>query len=145
MILINDQLNFKKKCIDARPNECENIISNLEIELANLNLKNEAVIGLAAPQIGIYKKIAIIRINKFKLDLVNPKIIKSFNKNLFLNECCPSFPDICVNTERFQEIIVDNDFTFPKKFIATGIVSVAIQHQIDYLESRKFFERSLND
>lgn len=142
MMLINEKINFKKKCTQVQAHELEKIISILEIELANANLNGASIIGLSAPQISIYKKVAIIRINKFKLDLVNPKIIKSFDKDIFLNESCVSFPNLVVNTKRFKEIVVYNDFTFPEKFVATGILSVAIQHQIDYLDSEKFFERT---
>ena len=145
MILLQNQINFKKICEDANNTECQKIVSILEIELSRANLAGAAIIGLSAPQIGIQKKVAIIRINKFELDLVNPKIIKYFDKDIFHNESCISYPNLSINTERYKEIVVENSFVYPKKFIATGIVSVAIQHQIDFLHLKKFTDRALKN
>lgn len=116
--------------------EVNDLRSILEFEL-NESAKNGIPgIGLACPQIGIAKKMAIIRIPGKKLfyaDLINPIIIEKYDLALFKGEGCLSFPNLIGNTYRFQEIKVINNFLDKKAFIATGLPAVCIQHEIDHL------------
>nr|WP_310787775.1 peptide deformylase [Fusobacterium nucleatum] len=52
-------------------------------------------VGLAAPQIGILKRILVIDTGEEgqKLEMINPKITK-LEKEVILSEGCLSFPDI---------------------------------------------------
>ena len=52
-------------------------------------------VGLAAPQIGILKRILVIDTGEKdeKLEMINPKITK-LEKEVILSEGCLSFPDI---------------------------------------------------
>jgi peptide deformylase len=94
-------------------------------------------IGLVAPQIGIAKNMAIIRIKdestgkNINIDLVNAKIEEKYDLSIFNNEGCLSLPGEKYNTKRYNEIHVTNDVE-PKKFIATGLLAVAIQHELDH-------------
>lgn len=139
-MIINDdeekvrQLGLHSKLVE--PNEIEELKNLLELELA-LSAKNGFPgIGLACPQIGIAKKMAIIRINgkpSFYADLVNPIIEEKYDLGIFQGEGCLSFPNLAGNTMRYQEIKVINFLGNPKKFIATGLPAVCIQHEIDHL------------
>ena len=77
----------------------------------NLMIKKSPVpaVGLAAPQISIFKKAAIINVPGFnKLELINP-IITKYSGNYFnFEEGCLSLPGIGVSTHRFSEIELTN-------------------------------------
>lgn len=122
--------------IPVEPQEVKDLKFLLEKEL-EISAKNGFPgIGLACPQIGIAKKMAIIRIDgkrSFYADLVNPFIEEKYDLSIFQGEGCLSFPGISGNTQRYQEIKVINTLGYPKKFIATGLPAVCIQHEIDHL------------
>jgi peptide deformylase len=117
-------------------NEIEDLKSILEKELLLSEKSGVPGIGLACPQIGIPKKMAIIRMpgkTFFYADLVNPVIEEKYDLSIFDGEGCLSFPGLSGRTQRYQEIKVKNLLGFPKKFIATGLPAVCIQHEIDHL------------
>ncbi len=139
MIINDDEEKVRQlglNSLNVEPQEIEDLKRILEIEL-DLSAKNGFPgIGLACPQIGIAKKMAIIRINgktSFYADLVNPVIEEKYDLSIFQGEGCLSFPELSGNTQRYQEIKVINLLGFPKKFIATGLPAVCIQHEIDHL------------
>ncbi|MDR2772175.1 MAG: peptide deformylase [Elusimicrobiota bacterium] len=97
-------------------------------------------VGLAAPQVGVSKKLCVIDVSpekNRKLVLINPVIIKKEIKAAN-EEGCLSFPGIYEDVMRFEEITV--------KFLdirgqlnevhATGLLAKAIQHEVDHLNAR---------
>ena len=65
-LILNDKLLLRRPCTSASPEEARQIILELEQELA----LHPDGIGLAAPQIGILKNVAIVRYKGQKLDLI---------------------------------------------------------------------------
>ena len=134
MIITNDEAALRIPCIDVEANEVGTIVEQLERELSHSTRMGRPGIGLAAPQCAIGKTVAIVRIDdKYKVDLVNCKIEKSYDKMMFRDEGCLSFPDRIENTMRYQEIYVVNNLVWPHSFIATGLMAVVIQHELDHL------------
>lgn len=143
MIITNNEAALRVKCEDVLPNEVGYLLDLLSSELDYANKLGKGGIGLAAPQIGINKNIAIIRFNKIQnleLNLVNCKIEKGFDPITFRQEGCLSFPGRLEDTVRFQEIYVTNNLVQPYSFIATGLLSVVCQHEIDHLNNKLFFD-----
>jgi len=98
-------------------------------------------VGLAAPQIGISKQIAIVDIDDHHgtIELINPTIIDSRGKQTD-PEGCLSFPGIFGEVTRANYVKVR---TFNRKgkvkFIeAEGFLARAIQHEIDHLNGVLF-------
>lgn len=144
MIIINDENALRVKCEDVLPEEVGALIATLEAELANANRLGKGGIGLAAPQIGIAKNIAIVRLGKgMDLDLVNCKIIHGYDPSTFVDEGCLSFPGRVEQTTRFQEVHIGNNLVYPYTFVATGLVSVVCQHELDHLSSTLFMDRAI--
>lgn len=137
MIIKNNEEAIRIKCEYVKDEEIYDLVSTLEKELNYSNASGNQGIGLAAAQLGIPKDIAIVRLPNYSFNLVNAKIIEAKNKFIFKEEGCLSFPGRVENTERYQEIVVDNNGT---KFIAAGIVAVVCQHEIDHLNSKLFFD-----
>lgn len=144
MIITNNEDMLRVPCEDVRPEEVDSLRHLLEQELANSARLGRPGIGLAAPQIGIHKKIAIVRINReLSVDLVNCRIDKSYDLFLFKDEGCLSFPERLENTMRYQEIVVADNLVAPYNFIATGLLSVCIQHELDHLNSTLLVDRAI--
>jgi peptide deformylase len=110
MILLDKQLSTEiteHVTID----EATDIVSKLEWELQHSPLPG---IGLAAPQIGINKAVAIIRVkNPFdptdpvtSINLVNPRLVEAYDLVQY-NEGCLSFPGKSAKTIRYNEIVVE--------------------------------------
>lgn len=137
-MIVTDEDLLRIKCEDVLPEEVEELRNKLEQELHLSAELGRPGIGLAAPQIGIAKKYAIVRMparsgQNISIDLVNCKISQKYNKILFKNEGCLSFPGKLVDTLRYQEIVVTDNLVEPYSFVATGLLAVCIQHELDHL------------
>ena len=127
-MIITNMKELRAECKDVSLFEAQDIIIKLEDELS----KSKTGVGLAAPQIGIQKRVCIIRCRNFKIDLVNPIIIKKYDLFEFYNEGCLSFKNDLINTKRFNEIVMQDSF-HPAGIIFTGVESVIVQHEIGHL------------
>jgi len=136
MIITNNEEALRVKCANVLPEEVGELVSKLELELKNSARLGRPGIGLAAPQIGIAKNIAIVRVGNRPgeyINLINCKLEKGYDLSVFRDEGCLSFPGRVENTNRFQEIYVTNNLTYPHNFIATGLIAVVCQHEMDHL------------
>jgi peptide deformylase len=104
-------------------------------------------IGLAAPQIGISKRITVIDVS-FKerpderLVLINPEIIEREGKQ-FEEEGCLSLPEIREKVSRAATVKVraqDLDGNW-FEMDGTELLARAFQHEIDHLDGILFFRR----
>jgi len=146
MIITNNEAALRVKCEDVLLEEVGELIAILEAELSHANRLGKGGIGLAAPQIGIAKKIAIIRLNKtqgFEFNLINAKLEKGYDPSIFREEGCLSFPGRVEDTTRFQEVYITNNLVYPNTFVATGLLSVVCQHELDHLNSTLFMDHML--
>ena len=143
MIIKNNELALRMKCEDVFEDEIGTLIHTLENELEHSNSLGENGIGLAAPQIGIAKKIAIIRLDDYNVNLINASIKNMYDPIIFRQEGCLSFPGRIEDTNRFQEIMVSN-LNNQANFIATGFLAIACQHEIDHLNEKLFFDYITN-
>ncbi len=132
--IITDERLLRIKCEPVIPSEVDDLRSELELALDWSTKNGHPGVGLACPQIGIAKSMAIIRVDDIKIDLVNAKITKKYYPFEFDGEGCLSFPGRFEKTSRYKEIVVDENLVQPYRFIATGLVAVVIQHELNHLE-----------
>jgi peptide deformylase len=130
MNIITDISILKAKNSLVEKYEISDIINKLETSLKD----SKTGVGLAAPQIGINKKAAIIRIKSTNenVDLVNPVLVDSLKLFVHKDEGCLSLPNKLVNVHRFKEIFIKDDL-HPAGIILVGLVAVVVQHEIDHL------------
>ena len=109
-------------------------------------------IGLAAPQVGINKQLIVIDIaldqpDEPPLVLINPKIIQSSSNLCNSEEGCLSIPGVYLEVTRPDEIEISykNEQGKPCKLKATGLLSRAIQHEMDHLNGVMFVDRVENN
>lgn len=140
-MIITNADELRVECSDVQPDEVDYLRVTLERELRRSYELGRPGIGLAAPQIGAPKNMAIVRIStpygqRYNIDLINCKIKEKYDLMTFENEGCLSFPDVNKTTERYNEIYVVDNFAEPKSFIATGLLAACIQHELDHLEGK---------
>ena len=143
MIIANNEAALRVPCEDVLPHEVSELVDKLRSELDYANKLGRGGIGLAAPQIGIAKNIAIIKFDKIEnieIHLINCKIEKAFDPAIFKQEGCLSFPGRSEDTIRFQEVYITNNLSYPHSFIATGLLAVICQHEIDHLNKTLFID-----
>lgn len=100
-------------------------------------------VGLAAPQVGVSLRVIILDVGEGLIELINPVIIASSGCELG-NEGCLSIPGVYGEVERFAEVTVEGLNRFGKKITITGsgLLSRALQHEIDHLEGVLFIEKA---
>lgn len=103
-------------------------------------------VGLAAPQVGILKRVIVIDLydgNK-PLKLVNPVIVKAKGKQE-VEEGCLSFPNQYAKMIRPEEIVVEalNENGEKIKIKAKDLLAQAICHEIDHLEGVLFVDNMI--
>jgi peptide deformylase len=101
-------------------------------------------VGLAAPQIGISRRIAVIDVTfkedpKAKLVLINPEIIHTEGR-FKQSEGCLSIPDFRENVTRPRAVTVRAQDEHGKIFELTGeeLLARALQHETDHLNGRLY-------
>lgn len=104
-------------------------------------------IGLAAPQIGLSKRLTVIDVN-FKKDpadklvLINPEIVEREGKQ-FEEEGCLSLPEIREKVTRAAKVKVRAQNVAGEWFEVEGeeLLARALQHEIDHLDGILFLDR----
>lgn len=104
-------------------------------------------IGLAAPQIGLSKRLTVIDVN-FKKDpadqlvLINPEIVEREGKQVE-EEGCLSLPEIREKVNRAAKVKVRAQNVDGEWFEVEGeeLLARALQHEIDHLDGILFLDR----
>ncbi|OCL27937.1 peptide deformylase [Orenia metallireducens] len=99
-------------------------------------------VGLAAPQIGISKRIVVIDVGSGLFELINPEIIESSVKTYIDNEGCLSIPGKTAKVERAYKVKVKALDRDGKEIIVEGkgLLARALQHEIDHLDGKLFVD-----
>ena len=96
-------------------------------------------IGLAAVQVGILQKVIVIDIDheeqKFKSEIINPKIISFSQEQSIMEEGCLSVPDKICEVLRPSKVEVEYFTVDGEKHVinADGLLAKCFQHEIDHL------------
>jgi peptide deformylase len=101
-------------------------------------------VGLAAPQIGISKRLAVIDVSfqedpKAKLVLINPEIVRSEGKQRG-SEGCLSLPEFREEVTRPMRVTVRAQDATGKHFETTGeeLLARALVHETDHLNGKLY-------
>ncbi|MEH7011966.1 peptide deformylase [Neobacillus niacini] len=98
-------------------------------------------VGLAAPQIGIDERIAIVDIDDElgTIEMINPRILKTSGEQTG-PEGCLSFPDLFGEVTRPNYVMIEAFDRKGKKYTleAEEFLARAIQHEIDHLDGILF-------
>ncbi len=143
VITWNDSLT--KPCEVVSVEEGEKIA----IELFEILNKRKDGIGLAANQIGINKRVAVLNV-KEPIVLINPVVIENSDEVQYY-EGCLSFPKKSCNTTRYKNVVIECDnheseLSFgPSSWDDENelglLESICVQHEIDHLNGITIMDR----
>ncbi len=103
-------------------------------------------IGLAAPQIGVLKRLVVIDLSEEDGEvykLVNPVIIKSKGEQV-CREGCLSVPGVLGDVVRPKEVVVEalNEKGEKIKIKAKDLLAIVLCHEIDHLDGILFTDKA---
>lgn len=128
--------------------ETKQFILDLKDTLENFKKKNGFGRAIAAPQIGVLKRIIYVNFPKEKISgaMINPKIVKKSKENIRVWDDCFSFPELLVKVERAKEIRVEyqNEDGENHTITAKGDLSELLQHEIDHLDGILAVQRAID-
>jgi peptide deformylase len=160
--LVTDETLLRRPCEPATLKEAGGIARTLTDFIQRQNKKREnwlrrwdgktekescpqKALGLAAPQLGLLKRVAVVHVGGIHT-LINPVIIEHSSAVMKWTEACLSLPGVQVETQRWLWVVVKSDnWASPKRFGPTEVFkdttrneilsSICVQHEIAHLYS----------
>lgn len=148
-ILIYPDDRLKTRCAPVTTDAAD--VDALIQNLVDTMFASGHSVGVAAPQIGDLRRVAVVDVSRSKLGrdnhhglltMINPEIISRSGEKV-MREGCMSVPDYTGNVTRAEEIVVEfRDRDGSERVIrAAGFEAVAIQHELDHLDGLLFLDR----
>lgn len=139
-------ITYPNKLLSMKSEPVSNISSSevSELQVMHSALEEKGGIGIAAPQIGILKRMIIVQIDsKEPIFMINPKIVTRSPAKIKFNEGCLSLPGVYADVVRSNEIEFQYLDMSGKPVFTTGegIFAVCVQHEIDHLDGKLFIDR----
>lgn len=124
---------------DHSSREIRELVSDLTDTLAHWRMKTGYGRGIAAPQIGVLKRVIFLKLPDAEpWPLINPEIVSRSEEKIVVWDACLSFLSIFMQVERHREINVryqDLDGrTLDFKAGDDRNLSELLQHEIDHLD-----------
>jgi peptide deformylase len=133
---------------DVLSPEIRDVVRDLSETLASFREAAGYGRGIAAPQIGVLKRVIFIRMlpTGFCGPIINPEIVSSSENRIELWDDCFSFPDLMVRVSRAARIRIDyqDDRGLKQSLDAEGDLSELLQHEIDHLDGVLAVERAIS-
>lgn len=128
----------------------EKLIKDMQTALKNYNAEGFVGVAIAAPQIGVAKRVFLVedqsedRDSLPRLVAVNPKIIKNSKKSDVHGEGCLSVPDHYGAVRRYNNVTMrardENGQEYERG--AGGLLAQIFQHECDHLDGVLFVDRA---
>lgn len=103
-------------------------------------------VGLAAPQIGIMLQLAVVDASQARnkrIRMANPTILEVSAKPNEYEEASPNLPGVSAKITRPRALSVrfldENGVIARREFV--GLEATSVQHQIDHLAGKMYFDR----
>lgn len=127
-----------EKSMEILPSESENVkiwVEDLHDTLMDFRKTYGAGRAVAAPQIGVHKRLLYMYLDKPYI-FINPSLIFPDDEKYVLWDDCMSFPGLIVKVERYKRAVIhyqDENFK-PCKMELEGDLSELLQHEYDHLD-----------
>ncbi|MBN1650895.1 MAG: peptide deformylase [Bacteroidales bacterium] len=120
-------------------------IAGLHSAMEDIRKKYNFGRGIAAPQLGIMKRLIYLNLDKPYV-IINPEFISKSDEMFTLWDDCMSFPNLLVKLERHKKIhfkYLDENWN-EQEWIAEDAISELIQHEYDHLDGILATERAID-
>jgi len=102
-------------------------------------------VGLAATQVDIHERVIVIDTSEARdepIVLINPELVDKSEEMTLVDEGCLSVPDIYDKVSRHARVRVRalDRSGETREFDAEGLLSIAVQHEMDHLLGKVFVE-----
>ena len=118
------------------------------LDLMWRTLVDDGGVGLAAPQIGIDRRVVVIRDpslpeRRQRLDLVNPRLDETYGPEEPFSEGCLSFPGLYIEVwrRRGAQITYHDRDGRRQTLRDSGLIARIAQHELDHLDGVLFIDR----
>lgn len=101
-------------------------------------------VGLAAPQVGVSKRIVVVDVGEGVWELINPEIVFQDGEEMGI-EGCLSIPGVAGEVSRAARVRVQALDRHGRQQVisAEGLGARALQHEIDHLDGILFIDRAV--
>jgi peptide deformylase len=99
-------------------------------------------VGLAANQIGVARRVAVIDAEDHRFAMINPRIVSRGSTTSAAEEGCLSIPDLFGEVTRPEQITFEAQDEHGKPFTLelTGLPARAVLHEVDHLDGILFID-----
>lgn len=137
-ILTDKDPTLRKKC-----REVTNFDERLHILLDDMRETMDAAngVGLAAPQVGILRRVVVVHTGEEYIELVNPVIISQSGEQTDA-EGCLSLPGVCgtVTRPNFVKVRAQDRLGMSFEIGGEGLTARAFCHELDHLDGILYTE-----
>ena len=148
ILLLGDQRLYNKS-VPVLQEEVFELMPQIELmfeTILDFRKKYGAGRAIAAPQIGLFKRIICLNIDR-PVAMINP-VITRYSKEMFeIWDDCMSFPDLLVKVRRHLSLDIhffDPDWKV-ESLTLEGDMSELIQHEFDHLNGILATQRAIDD
>ena len=98
-------------------------------------------VGLAANQIGVARRVAVIDADGHRIAMINPRIVSAEGRAT-AEEGCHSIPDVFADVTRPERVVLEalDANGQPYRLEVGALAARAIQHEIDHLDGILFVD-----
>lgn len=151
---IKDICSFPEDVLRQKAKHVEEFDQDLRLLVDDMieTMRDAPGVGLAAPQIGISKRVIVIEFGddedeafpKQLYVMVNPEIISESDEKIAGIEGCLSVPGLVGEVDRAQVVTVQGQNHFGKKIKirAQGWLARIFQHEIDHINGVLYTDRA---
>lgn len=122
--------------------EIDGKVARLVDDMFDTLYDSDTGIALAAPQIGVQKRIVVWDIDDQPMAIINPTVVESDGEWVY-SEGCLSIPELYVDILRPNHVLV-RGFTIDGDEVeieGSELMGRMLQHEIDHLDGVLMFER----
>lgn len=138
-------------CPDPRLRQVSSPVETIDDEVRDLfkrmliTMEQNEGMGLAAPQVGIFKRLVVIDIQGLTpspLKMVNPEITWRSEETELFDDGCLSVPNFYQKIKRHSQVSVryQDEFGAIQDLTGKAYLSACIQHEIDHLNGILFID-----
>lgn len=140
---------YPERVLSKKADDIESIDANLQHLIDDMVETMYAApgIGLAAPQIGVSKRLAVIDISTKEspaplLVIINP-VITLMEGTIEFEEGCLSLPEYTAKIQRARKVAIQalDRNGKPIEIVDDGLLAIALQHELDHLDGLLLIDR----